>query len=133
MKNKTFNRIIKKIHEINNSPIGESFTFKKLVSLDIQQNYNPLLNEWYGDKKWETIASVKGILEAFKESEVWRENGMLSIHDYKLSINNDINVDTNCICIRDNDGVEFEIIFKREFIGEFIIGLRPKVINNANI
>lgn len=127
MKKKTFDRMVKKIHQINNSVLSIPIRVKRLKPLDQQPNYNSKLKEWFGEKEWDVIETT-GIIEAFKESEDWRENGMLYIHDFKISINNNIPIDTNCIVEKVEDGSVYQVIFKREYIGENIIGLRPRVI-----
>ena len=135
MKKRNYDRIIKKIHEINLSHLGTPIKIKKLLPLDMQTNYNAVLREWYGPKQWLTVAETKGEIDAFKESEDWKEIGTLSIHDYKCKINDNLGLAlddiSNYIVERLDNGKHYEIIFYREFIGEVHIGLRP-VINNGN-
>lgn len=128
MRKKTFDRMIKMVHKINLSPLAYPIRIKRLKPLYEQSNYNPRLKEWFGPKEFDIVAETKGIFEAFKESEDWRENGMLPIHDYKCTVNDDIDVDTDCIVERIDTNEVFEIVFKREYIGEYVLGLRP-VIN----
>jgi hypothetical protein len=118
--------MIKRVQEINLNPLSTPITIKKLKPLLEQPNYNPRLREWFGPKEWDIVAETRGIFEAFKESEDWREIGMLETHDYKVTVNDSIQFDTvECIVERPDTGQIFEIVFKREYIGEFVIGLRP--------
>lgn len=133
MRRKTLERFIKKVHEINDGPLGEKFRILKNKPLVDQANYNPKLREWYGPKDYDEITIVSGILEAFKESQEWKDIGTISIHDYKLIINDTIpEINTgniaDMIAERVNDGKRYELVFYREFIGEVHIGLRPKVV-----
>jgi hypothetical protein len=125
MNKKSYNRMVKKVHEINSGPLSFPIIIKKLMPLDQQTNYNSMLREWVGPQEYEIVAYTTGIFEAFKQSEEWRENGTLSMHDWKCAINDTIAVDTNCIVERTDTSEVFEVVFKREYIGEFIIGLRP--------
>src|SRR5690554_4544433 len=130
MRKKSFNRMIKKVHEINQSELAYDIKIKRLLPLEQQQNYNKLLKEWYGPKDYEIVAETKAIFHAFKESEEWKEIGMLSVNDYKITLNDNIPIDFNYIVERVKDGRLFEVIFIREYIGENIVGLRP-VVNNV--
>lgn len=129
MRKKTYDRMLKKIHQINESPLSTPIVIKKLS--DNQPNYNSKLREWYGDKQWDIITEAFGIIDAFKESETWHEAGMIEAHDYKLSINNNLNLIlddiTNYIVERLDNNKIYEITFYREFIGEVHIGLRPVI------
>jgi hypothetical protein len=128
MNKKTVQRMEKLVHEVNSGPLSFPIIVKRLKALDQQANYNPKLHEWYGPKDYDITSTTTAIFSAFKESEEWREIGTLSIHDWKCNVNNDVDVDDNCIVIRTDTNEEFEVIFKREYIGEFVLGLRP-VIN----
>jgi hypothetical protein len=92
------------------------------------------LREWYGPKEWEIVIETKGEIDAFKQSEDWKEIGTLGIHDYKCKINDNLGLVlddiTNYIVERLDNNKVYEVIYYREFIGEVEIGLRP-VINNA--
>lgn len=125
MKKRSYQRMIKKVHEINVGPLSYPITVKRLLPLDQQPNYNASLREWFGDQEYGITAITSGIFDAFKESEQWKEIGTLSIHDWKLSVNDDVDIDTNCIVVRNDTNEVFEVLFKREYIGEIIIGLRP--------
>ncbi len=125
MKKKTYKRMIKKIHEINKSPLAFPIIIKKLKPLSEQTNYNPKLREWYGPKEWEIVAETTAIFDAFKQSEEWKEIGMLGINDYRATINNDVYIDHHCIVQRADTGRIFEVVFIREYIGEYAVGLRP--------
>lgn len=134
MRKKTLDRMIKLVHEINDGPLSYPLIIKRLKPLDQQSNYNRLLQEWTeGEPEFEVVAEVNGIFSAFKESEKWHDNGTLSIHDFKCTINetdengNPYVFDTNCIAVRKDTGEEFEIVFKREYIGESAYGFRPVV------
>lgn len=131
MRKKTFDRMLKKIHEINLGELGTDIVIKKLYPLDMQTNYNATLREWYGPKQWEIIAETKGEITAFKESEDWKEIGTLGIHDYKCKINDNIylnpNEITNYIVKRKDNNKTYDVIFFREFIGEIHLGLRPVI------
>lgn len=134
MKKKNFDRMIKKIHDINLGILGTNIRIKRLLPLEQQTNYNSLLREWYGPKQWETVIETKGEIDAFKQSEDWKEIGTLGIHDYKCKINDNLGLImdniTNYIVERLDNNQVYEILYYREFIGEVEIGLRP-VINNA--
>ena len=129
MRKKTFKRMQKKVHEINYNPMSTPIRIKKLA--ETQTNYNPLLDEWVGNRNWVTLVETKGIIDAFKESEDWKEIGMLGVHDYKCSINDNLNIDyhesNSYIVERLDNGKIYEVIFYREFIGEVHIGLRPVI------
>lgn len=125
MKKSTFNKMVKRVHEINDGPLSFPITVKRLKPLDQQTKYNAKLREWFGAKEYNIVANTTGVFSAFKESEEWKEIGTLSIHDWKCSINDDIDIDTYCIVERTDTSEIFEVIFKREYIGEFVIGLRP--------
>jgi rRNA maturation protein Rpf1 len=125
MKRKTLDRMIKLIHEINEGPFSYPIVIKRLKPLNLQTNYNVKLREWYGVKLYDVVATTTGIFSAFKESEDWKEIGTFSIHDWKCNINDDVDIDTNCIVERTDTGEVFEVVFKREYIGEFTVGLRP--------
>lgn len=133
MKKKNYNRIIKRIHEINLSQISTPIRIKRLLPLNQQPNYNSLLREWYGPKEWEIIIDTNGEIDAFKESEEWKEIGTLSVHDYKCKINDNLGLVlddvSNYIVERLDNNKIYDVIFYREFIGEVHLGLRP-VINN---
>lgn len=134
MRKKTFDRIVKKIHDINLSEISTSIQIKRLLPLNQQTNYNTILREWYGPKQWEVIVETNGVISAFKQSEEWREIGTISIHDYKCKINDNLeelslNEISNYVVERLDNNQFYEVIYYREFIGEVEIGLRP-VINN---
>jgi hypothetical protein len=134
LKKKNYDRIIKKIHDINLGILGTDIQIKRLLPLDQQPNYNKLLREWYGPKEWEIVIETKGEIDAFKQSEDWKEIGTLGIHDYKCKINDNLGLVlddiTNYIVERLDNNKVYEVIYYREFIGEVEIGLRP-VINNA--
>jgi hypothetical protein len=133
VKKKNYNRIIKRIHEINLSQISTPIRIKRLLPLNQQPNYNSLLREWYGPKEWEIIIDTNGEIDAFKESEEWKEIGTLSVHDYKCKINDNLGLVlddvSNYIVERLDNNKIYDVIFYREFIGEVHLGLRP-VINN---
>lgn len=134
MRKKTYNRMVKQIHKMNEkSPLSTPILIKRLKPLEEQKNYNPLLKEWSGPRDWEIVAETSGIFDAFKQSEEWREIGMLDIHDYKCSINDNLPIDykniTQYIVERVEDKKLFNIVFHREFIGEVHLGLRPAVNN----
>jgi hypothetical protein len=133
MNNRRFKRMEKKIHEINLGPLSTPIRIKKLLPLNQQPNFNPILREWYGEKKWEVIAETRGEIDAFKESEEWREIGTIGLHDYKCKINDnlllDLNQINNYVVERLDNNQFYEVIFYREFIGEVHLGLRP-VLNN---
>jgi hypothetical protein len=133
MKKRTYDRLIKKIHEINLSELSTPIRIKRLLPLNLQSNYNSVLREWYGPKEWEVVVETRGEIDAFKESEDWKEIGTLSVHDYKCKINDNlglaINDISNYIVERLDNNKIYEVIFYREFIGEVHLGLRP-VINN---
>lgn len=137
MRKKNYDRIIKKIHEINLSALGTSIQIKKLLPLNQQTNYNSLLREWYGPKEWEIIVETKGEIDAFKESEDWKEIGTVSLHDYKCKINDNLGLVlddiSNYIVERLDNNKKYEVIFYREFIGEVHLGLRPVMENGGNI
>jgi len=132
MKKRTYDRMIKKVHEINLGYLGTNIAIKKLKPLSEQSNYNRKLKEWFGEKEWDIVLETKGEIDAFKESEVWHEAGTVNIHDYKCKINDNLGIDfddiTKYIVVNLKNKREYEIIFYREFIGEVHIGLRP-VIN----
>lgn len=134
MNEKKLNRMKNLIHELNNSELSTPIIIKKLDELNTQTNYNPLLNEWHGKKELVTVVETNGIIEAFKESEVWKENGTISVHDYKCIINDNLNIDldeiSTYIVERLDNNNHYEIVFYREYIGEIHIGLRP-VTRNA--
>lgn len=129
MRKKTFNRMIKRIHDMNEGVLSIEVVIKKLS--ENQNNYNPILREYYGERQWEIVAETNGIIDAFKESETWHENGVIGIHDYKLSVNNNLFLNVteeninNYIVERKDNGIRYEITFYREFIGEVHLGLRP--------
>jgi hypothetical protein len=127
MNKKTFQRMEKMVHDINNGPLSFPLIVKRLKPLDQQTNYNSKLREWYGAKDYDIVANTNGIFSAFKESEDWREIGTLSIHDFKCTINNTVDIDDNCLVVRVDTNEEYEVIFKREYIGEYVMGLRPVV------
>lgn len=131
MRKKTYNRMLKKIYEINLGYLSTEIIIKKLKPLNAQVNYNPILREWYGPKEWEIIVETKGEIDAFKESEDWKETGTLSVHDYKCKINNNLLIQmddiSNYIVQRLDNNKFYEIIFYREFIGETHLGLRPVI------
>jgi hypothetical protein len=133
VKKKNYNRIIKRIHEINLSQISTPIRIKRLLPLNEQPNYNSLLREWYGPKEWEIVIETNGEIDAFKESEEWKEIGTLSVHDYKCKINDNLGLVlddvSNYIVERLDNNKIYDVIFYREFIGEVHLGLRP-VINN---
>jgi hypothetical protein len=137
MKKKTYDRLIKKIHDINLGIMGTSIRIKRLLPLNQQTNYNAVLREWYGPKQWEVVIETKGEIDAFKESEDWKEIGTVSIHDYKCKINDNLGLVmddiTNYIVERLDNNKHYEIIFYREFIGEVHLGLRPVMGNGNNI
>jgi hypothetical protein len=125
MNRKTFDRMVRKVHEINLNPLAFPITIKRLKPLNQQTNYNPKLKEFFGIKDYDIVGTTFGIFEAFKQSEEWKEIGTLSIHDWKCSISDNINIDTYCIVERTDTNEVFDVIFKREYIGEFVVGLRP--------
>lgn len=129
MRKKTYDRMLKKIHQINEGPLSTPIKIKKLLPLEQQSNYNFMLKEWYGPQQYEDILTTSGDLNAFKQSEEWREIGTLSVHDYKLAINDNLGLSldeiSHYIVERLDNNKEYEIIFYREFIGETHIGLRP--------
>lgn len=127
MRKKSYKRMLKKIHEINDSPLSFPLIIRRLKPLSEQKNYNPKLREWFGPKEYETVAETSGIFESFKKSEEWHEIGTLSVHDIKCSINNDIPIRHDYSVIRADTGEEYEVIFIRPYIGENVIGLRPLV------
>jgi hypothetical protein len=135
MRKKTFDRMLKKVHEINLGPLGTKIQIKRLLPIELQENYNSRLKEWYGPRKWEVIAETSGDITAFKESEDWKEIGTLGIHDYKCTINDNLGISinhkdiTNYIVERLDTNEIYEIVFYREFIGEVHIGLRPVISN----
>jgi hypothetical protein len=133
MRKKNYDRIIKKIHDINLGFMSTPIKIKRLLPLNQQTNYNAVLREWYGPKQWEVIVETKGEFDAFKESEDWKEIGTLSVHDYKCKINDNLGLVlhdiSNYVVERLDNNQNYDIIFYREFIGEVHMGLRP-VINN---
>lgn len=133
MRKRTFDRMVKKVHEINLSELSTPIRIKKLLPLNQQTNFNPVLREWYGPKQWEIVKETKGEIDAFKESEDWKEIGTISVHDYKCKINDnlllDLNEISNYVVERLDNNKHYDVIFYREFIGEVHLGLRP-VINN---
>jgi hypothetical protein len=133
MRKKNYDRIIKKIHDINLGFMSTPIKIKRLLPLNQQTNYNSVLREWYGPKQWEVIVETKGEFDAFKESEDWKEIGTLSVHDYKCKINDNLGLVlhdiSNYVVERLDNNQNYDIIFYREFIGEVHMGLRP-VINN---
>lgn len=134
MRKRTYDRMLKKIHDINTGILGTPIRIKKLLPLNQQPNYNSKLREWYGPKEWYIVVETKGELDAFKESEEWKEIGTLSVHDYKCKINDNLSLSlneiSNYIVERLDNNSIYEIIFYREFIGEVHLGLRP-VVNNV--
>lgn len=135
MRKKTYNRMVKQIHKINKSELSEPITIQRLKPLEEQENYNPLLKEWTGPKNWEDVIESSGIFDAYKKSEEWREIGMLDVHDYKCSINNDLPIDYEKLVeyrlVRKKNNKAYKIIFYREFIGEVHLGLRPVINKNG--
>lgn len=131
MNKKTFKRMLKKIHEINESELSVPIIIKKLKPLEEQPNYNPKLREWYGPKEWDIVAKTTAIFDAFKQSEEWKEIGMLGINDYRVTINNNVYIDHHCIVERVDTGKVFEVVFIREYIGEYAVGLRPVNTNDS--
>lgn len=134
MNKKTYDRMLKKIHELNEGILSTPILIKKLSSNDKQTSYNKILQEYTNsnEKIYEIIADTNGIFSSFKQSEDWRENGMLGIHDYSCSINDSIpSLNENelnlYIVERKEDNKQFEVIFYREYIGEVVIGLRPVI------
>lgn len=133
MRKKNYDRLINKIHEINLGLLGTPIRIKKLLPLNQQTNYNAILREWYGPKEWEIVVETKGEIDAFKESEEWKEIGTLSIHDYKCKINDNLGLVlddiSNYVVERLDNNKNYEIVFYREFIGEVHLGLRPVIKN----
>jgi hypothetical protein len=132
MRKKTFERMQKKVHELNENPLSIPIKILKMLPDAMQPNYNPKLREWFGPKEYETVVETTGIVDAFKESEDWKEVGMLGLHDYKATINDNLNLNFHDITLYmaqlDNDENKmYNIVFYREFIGEVHIGLRPLV------
>lgn len=133
MKKKTFERMQKKVHEINEGPLSSPIIIQKLKPLEQQPNYNRIMREYHGPQEWEIVVEATGIIDAFKQSEEWREIGTISVHDYKLTINDNLNLvldDISNYQVKrlDNNKI-YEIIFYREFIGEVHVGLRPVTTN----
>lgn len=137
MNRKKYDRMIKKIHEINLGELGTEIRIKKLKPLNEQTNYNSILREWYGPKEWITIVETKGEIEAFKQSEEWKEIGTISVHDYKCKINDNLMIQlddvSNYLVERLDNNKLYEVIFYREFIGEVHIGLRPVITDGDNV
>lgn len=134
MRKKTFERMRKKVHEINLGELGTEILIKRLKPLELQPNFNHMLDEWHGPKEWEVVVQTKGEIDAFKESEDWKEIGTISIHDYKCKINDNLLLQmddiSHYIVQRLDNMKHYEVIFYREFIGETHLGLRP-VIGDA--
>lgn len=129
MRKKTYDRMIKKVHEINESPLSVRIEILRNKPLGMQPNYNSKLREWFGPKLYDVVADTTGIVDAFKESEDWKEIGNLGIHDYKVTINDNLNLNINELpnyVAKINDKM-YNIVFYREFIGEVHIGIRPLV------
>ena len=137
MKKKNYDRLIKKIHDINLGVLSTPIRIKKLKPLNQQGNYNAILREWYGPKQWEVVIETKGEIDAFKQSEEWKEIGTLSIHDYKCKINDNLGLVmddiSNYVVERLDNNKHYDVIFYREFIGEVHIGLRPVIGDGSNI
>lgn len=137
MKKKTYDRMLKKIHDINLGFLSTPIRIKRLLPLNQQTNYNAVLREWYGPKQWEVIVETRGEIDAFKESEDWKEIGTIGIHDYKIKINDNLGLVfddiTNYLVERLDNNKHYEILFYREFIGEVHMGLRPVIGNEDNV
>lgn len=138
MNKKMYNRMLDKIHELNESVLSTPILIKKLLPKEQQPSYNRLLKEYSdtNNKLYEIIADTSGIFASYKESEDWRENGMLGIHDYSCSINDNLpNIkedELNLYMVeRKEDGKQYEIVFYREYIGEVLLGLRPVITNGT--
>jgi hypothetical protein len=131
MRRKTFERMRKKVHEINLGELGTEIVIKKLKPLLEQTNFNSMLDEWHGPKEWEVVVQTKGEIDAFKESEDWKEIGTITIHDYKCKINDNLLLqmdDISHYMVQRLDNMKhYEVIFYREFIGETHLGLRPVI------
>lgn len=127
MRKKTFERMVKKIHEMNGNPLSTPIKIFKLLPDDLQPNYNKKLREWFGPKEYIIVADTSGIIDAFKESEEWREIGTLGLHDYKVTINDNLNINIKELPLYTAKvgNKSFNIVFYREFIGEVHIGIRP--------
>jgi hypothetical protein len=129
MRKKTYDRMIKKVHEINQNPLSIAIKILRNKPDAMQPNYNPKLREWFGPKEYDVIANTTGIMDAFKESEDWKEIGNLGIHDYKVTINDNLNLDIHELpnYMAEINSKMYNIVFYREFIGEVHIGIRPLV------
>lgn len=131
MKKKNFDRMLNKVHKINLSPLSTPILIKKLLPLNLQENYNPILREWYGPKQWSVITETSGVFEAFKQSEDWNEIGTIGIHDYKCVVNDNLGLVlddvTNYQVERLDNNKTYEVVFYREYIGEVQLGLRPVI------
>lgn len=129
MRKKTYDRMIKKVHELNEGPLSVNIKILSLKPLAMQPNYNPKMREWFGPKLYDVASDTTGIIDAFKESEDWKEIGTLGIHDYKVTINDNLNLNIHELTnyMAEINKKMYNIVFYREFIGEVHIGIRPLV------